>query len=230
MWAERARTGGAGQARAVRTAHGELQGQPSSHGGARGHPGGDTGATAQGGPGAPRPARQDRGTGRAGAPGRVPDPRRQRPQRRSHDAGLAARKARTRCRPRRTRPRGSERTVNANQKVLQKILVVRYSALGDVVLATSVLDPLLATFPGARIEWVTDAAYAPLLEGLPQIAAVHTLDREGPQSAVSLRDRLSRRFDLAIDLQNKVRSAVIARAAAPRRVTFRRRPAGRALL
>jgi heptosyltransferase-2 len=116
--------------------------------------------------------------------------------------------------------------VNANQK----ILVVRYSALGDVVLATSVLDPLLATFPGARIEWVTDRLYAPLLEGLPQIAAVHALDREGPQSAISLRDRLSRRFDLAIDLQNKVRSAVIARAAAPQHVTFRRRSAGRALL
>ncbi len=116
--------------------------------------------------------------------------------------------------------------MNANPK----ILVVRYSALGDVVLATSVLDPLLAAFPGARIEWVTDALYAPLLEGLPQISAVHVLGREGLEAAVSLRDRLRRRFDLAIDLQNKVRSAVIARAAAPRLVTFRRRTAGRAVL
>ena len=47
------------------------------------------------------------------------------------------------------------------------ILVVRYSALGDVVLATSILEPLRARFPRARIEWVTDALYAPLLEGLP---------------------------------------------------------------
>ena len=111
-----------------------------------------------------------------------------------------------------------------------KILIVRYSALGDVVLATSVLDPLLARFPGARLEWVTDTAYAPLLEGLPQIAAVHRLSRVGPGAALELRDRLRRRFDLAIDLQNKVRSALIARAAAPRRVTFRRRNAGQALL
>ncbi len=111
-----------------------------------------------------------------------------------------------------------------------KILVVRYSALGDVVLATSVLDPLLAQFPGARIEWVTDRSYVPLLEGLPQIAAVHPLDRQGTGSALSLRDQLRRRFDVAVDLQNKVRSAILARAAAPARVTFRRRSAGRAIL
>jgi heptosyltransferase-2 len=111
-----------------------------------------------------------------------------------------------------------------------KILIVRYSALGDVVLATCVLDPLLEAFPGAHIEWVTDALYAPLLAGLPQIAAVHTLGREGPQAALLLRDRLRRRFDIAIDLQNKIRSAIITRAAAPRHLTFRRRTTGRALL
>jgi heptosyltransferase-2 len=49
-------------------------------------------------------------------------------------------------------------------------------------------------------------------------------------AAIALRDRLRRRFDVAIDLQNKIRSGVIARAAAPRRLTFRRRTAGRAVL
>jgi heptosyltransferase II len=111
-----------------------------------------------------------------------------------------------------------------------RILIVRYSALGDVVLATSVLEPLRERFPEARIEWVTDALYAPLLEGLPGIAEVHRLERDGPGGAVVLADRLRRRFDLAIDLQNKLRSRLLARAAAPERITFRRRSAGRALL
>jgi heptosyltransferase-2 len=103
------------------------------------------------------------------------------------------------------------------------ILVVRYSALGDVVLATSVLEPLRRRFPDARIEWVTDALYAPLLEGLPEIARVHRLARDGEHRASEVAARLRGKYDLAIDLQNKVRSAVVARAAAPRRVTFRRR-------
>lgn len=110
-----------------------------------------------------------------------------------------------------------------------RILVLRYSALGDVVLATSILAPLRARFPEARIEWATDALYAPLLEGLPEVAEVHRLER-GNGGAVLLRDRLRRRFDLAIDLQNKLRSRLIARAAAPERITFKRRSAGRALL
>lgn len=110
------------------------------------------------------------------------------------------------------------------------ILVVRYSALGDVVLATSILEPLRARFPKARIEWVTDPLYAPLLEGLPELARVHRLTREGQSSAVALAARLRGRFDLAIDLQNKLRSAVVARSAAPLRAAFRRRTAARALL
>lgn len=111
-----------------------------------------------------------------------------------------------------------------------KILIVRYSALGDVVLATSVLDPLLERFPGAEVEWVTDPLYAPLLEGLPGVRAVHRLDRGGAGPALALRERLRARFDLAIDLQHKVRSAIVSGAAAPRRLTFRRRTARGAVL
>lgn len=110
------------------------------------------------------------------------------------------------------------------------ILVVRYSALGDVVLATSILEPLRARYPRARIEWVTDPLYAPLLEGLPEIARVHRIARDGPDSAVGLAARLRGRFDVAVDLQNKVRSAIVARSAAPLRTAFRRRTAVRALL
>ncbi len=111
----------------------------------------------------------------------------------------------------------------------RSILVLRYSALGDAVLATSVIDPLLERFPGARIEWVTGPAYAPLLQGLPQLAAVHRLE-SGLRGALALRERLRGRFDLAVDLQHKVRSALVARAAAPRRIAFRRRTAAEAAL
>ncbi len=111
-----------------------------------------------------------------------------------------------------------------------RILVLRYSALGDVVLATSVLEPLRRRFPGARIEWVTDPLYASLLEGLPEIAAVHPLSRDGQGGALSVAARVRGRFDLSIDLQNKVRSALVARSAAPLRTAFRRRSAAQAIL
>ena len=111
-----------------------------------------------------------------------------------------------------------------------RILVVRYSALGDVVLATSILAPLRALFPAARIEWVTSPGAAPLLEGLPELAAVHRLGREGEAAPAALRARLRGRFDLAIDLQEKAKSVLLVRAAAPRRLYFHRRTLGQALL
>jgi len=113
---------------------------------------------------------------------------------------------------------------------VRRVLIIRYSALGDVVLATSVLQPLRALFPEARLEWVTSPAYAPLLAGLPELAAVHGLARAGPDGPAGLRARLRGRFDLAIDLQEKVKSGWLAWSAAPRRLHFHRRSAGEALL
>jgi heptosyltransferase-2 len=111
----------------------------------------------------------------------------------------------------------------------ERILVIRYSALGDVVLATSVLEPLRRRFPGARIEWVTSPSVAPLLEGLPGIAAVHRLGTQGDATVRALARRLRGRFDLAIDLQEKVKSRWLAMSAAPRRLYFHRRTFGEAL-
>jgi heptosyltransferase-2 len=104
-----------------------------------------------------------------------------------------------------------------------RVLVVRYSALGDVVLATTILAPLRARFADLHLEWVTDPLYAPLLEGLPDVAAVHALRRGKGGNSAQLRRDLRGRFDIAIDLQNKLRTALHVREAAPRRITFRRR-------
>ena len=62
------------------------------------------------------------------------------------------------------------------------------------------------------------ALYAPLLEGLPELARVHRLGPRRLRRRWNLAVTLRGRFDLAINLQNKVKSAVVARAAAPQLV------------
>lgn len=52
------------------------------------------------------------------------------------------------------------------------ILIVRTSALGDVVQALPVLTALRRHLPEARIGWVVEAAFAPLLEGHPALDEV----------------------------------------------------------
>ena len=110
---------------------------------------------------------------------------------------------------------------------MKSILLIRYSALGDVVLATSVVAPLREKHPGVRIEWVTDAAYAGLLEGV--VDRVIPLSRKDPTSRAAVLRDVKGRFDLAIDLQNKLWSLRVARAAAPKRLRFVRRTALQAL-
>ncbi|MDP1827186.1 MAG: glycosyltransferase family 9 protein [Archangium sp.] len=104
---------------------------------------------------------------------------------------------------------------------MKSILLIRYSALGDVVLATSLIAPLREKFPGARIEWVTEAAFAGLLEGV--VDRVIPLSRKDPVSRAGVLRDVKGRFDLAIDLQNKLWSIRVARAAAPKRLRFVRR-------
>lgn len=104
---------------------------------------------------------------------------------------------------------------------VKSILLIRYSALGDVVLATSLVAPLRAQFPGTRIEWLTDRNIAPLLEGV--VDRVIPFSRKDAVSRAAAMLDVKGRFDLAIDLQNKLWSLRVARVAAPERKRFVRR-------
>jgi heptosyltransferase-2 len=56
-----------------------------------------------------------------------------------------------------------------------RILVIRCGAVGDTVLATCVLDPILARWPDARIEWLATPGAAALFGADPRIAQLHRL-------------------------------------------------------
>jgi len=54
---------------------------------------------------------------------------------------------------------------------MERILIVRMSALGDIVHALPVLAALRRAWPAAKVDWIVDEAYAPILslaEGLNQ--------------------------------------------------------------
>src|SRR5262249_36536091 len=103
----------------------------------------------------------------------------------------------------------------------RRILIVRYSALGDVVLATSVLEPLRRRFPTAELEWITNAAYAPLLDGLPELSRVYPLTRWGVRdSPIPFALKFRGRFDLVVDLQHRAGGWVATVGSAPRRLVI----------
>lgn len=95
----------------------------------------------------------------------------------------------------------------------QKILVIRLSSLGDVVLATPALRALHQRFPKAEIHVATRTEYAPLVFPSPWVNRVQTLDRKEEKGFVAyLKGIRQEEYDLVVDLHATLRSRMIAQA------------------
>jgi heptosyltransferase-1 len=105
-----------------------------------------------------------------------------------------------------------------------RVLIVRVGAMGDVVHALWAVAALRKARPDWEIDWVVDARWAPLLvdaEGLgPVVGRVFLAEtrlwKRGPMSAATVRSVMElrrelrgRRYDLVVDMQGTLRSAVI---------------------
>ena len=97
---------------------------------------------------------------------------------------------------------------------MRNILIVKPSALGDVIQATCIL-PLLKTYaPGSRISWLVFEHNAEVVRNHPLIDHVISINRSGsflPQFPGLLRKLREARFDTVIDLQCLLRSAFLSR-------------------
>jgi len=89
------------------------------------------------------------------------------------------------------------------------ILVVRLSALGDILHTLPAVATLGHSFPGAQITWAVKPQWSVLLRDNPFVAKV--LPIEWPRGGLG-------RFDLAIDFQGLLKSAAVARVSRANRV------------
>jgi heptosyltransferase-1 len=100
-----------------------------------------------------------------------------------------------------------------------RILVVRLSAMGDVVNTLPAAASLKHGIPHSIISWIVEPRWAPLLEGNPYLDEVIPFDRRSFAGLRSAWGRLREQpFDLAVDFQGLVKSAVVASAAHARQV------------
>lgn len=113
----------------------------------------------------------------------------------------------------------------------RRILLIKLSALGDVVQTVPVLNKLRRRYPAARIDWLLTPAFAELLQGHPAVTRLMLFEREQwstPWSALmSLRrlaaDLRAADYDLVVDLHGQLRSALLTLATgAPIRIGFDR--------
>jgi ADP-heptose:LPS heptosyltransferase len=100
----------------------------------------------------------------------------------------------------------------------RRILVVKLSALGDVIQALAPLKAIRAAHPKAEITWLTTPPFAELARLCPFVDTVWTGGRpRGPAAWLSLIAQVrAGRFDLVYDLQGVARTSLLHAALGPR--------------
>lgn len=101
----------------------------------------------------------------------------------------------------------------------KSILIVRLGAMGDIVHALPAAASLKHSFPHARVTWVVQEQWVPLLEGNGFVDRIVVFKRREPGSwAATRRELRQERYDLAVDFQGLIKSALIAHLAGPEKI------------
>lgn len=96
-----------------------------------------------------------------------------------------------------------------------RILILRFSSLGDVVLTTAAVHALAAKYPDAELVVATKHDYVPLFDNCPFQLTIKPLSAS--QSVAAYIDSLGNRsFDIIVDLHGSLRSrAIVGRLQSP---------------
>src|SRR4051812_34335489 len=95
--------------------------------------------------------------------------------------------------------------------IVRKILIIRFSSIGDIVLTSPLLRALRTTFPDARIDFLTKTPFVDLVRFNPHISSVIGFDADGPSGNThGLAERIRQeRYNVILDLHNNLRSAYV---------------------
>lgn len=99
-----------------------------------------------------------------------------------------------------------------------RILIIRLSAIGDVIRVLPALHALRDLHPHAQIDWAVEPKAAAVLEAHPALDQVHLFDRTGTalEQARKFKEFCARlrteRYDIVLDFHGILKSGVMARA------------------
>ncbi len=87
-----------------------------------------------------------------------------------------------------------------------KILVIRFSSIGDIVLTSPVVQALKEADENREIHFLTKNIYSGLLESSPYVDEIHCIAKDINEVIDELREH---QFDLIVDLHNNLRSRLL---------------------
>jgi len=112
---------------------------------------------------------------------------------------------------------------------MQRILVIQTAFIGDVILATALLEKLHQTYPTAEIDFLVRKGNESLVKDHPWLHAVLVLNKKEKWKSLRqlLRHIRRRRYDVVVNVQRFFASGLLtALSGAPQRIGFRKNPMG----
>lgn len=100
---------------------------------------------------------------------------------------------------------------------MKKILLIRFSSIGDLVLTTPIIRALNQQLEGSEIHFLTKKRFVGILENSPYLNKVHSFDENLSEVIPQLKQE---RFDLIIDLHKNLRSNLVKRKLMVKSISF----------
>jgi heptosyltransferase-2 len=108
--------------------------------------------------------------------------------------------------------------------IMKKILVIRLSSLGDVILTTPLLRKLKEIYPDSKIDFCTKQEYAELLSFNPNISNIIETENELTFSKLRVLKKKLRKekYDFIIDAHNKLNTFYLRLSLKGKKLVFRK--------
>lgn len=116
-----------------------------------------------------------------------------------------------------------------NLSKINKILIIRLSSLGDVLLTTPLIRTLKSSYPNLQIDFIVRSEYESTLKFNPNINNLITLERNYKKEKVRSQI-IKENYDLIVDLQNNLRSRYLTHGYSLKTVRYKKPYLSRILL
>ena len=109
-----------------------------------------------------------------------------------------------------------------------KIAILKLSALGDIIHSAFILQFIKAKIPTAQIDWIVEEGFAQILEHNPDISSIKKINLKSLKKDKTklfseikkIKSYANANYDIVIDLQGLLKSAITARLLRSRVVGF----------
>jgi len=98
-----------------------------------------------------------------------------------------------------------------------KVLIIRFSSIGDIVLTTPIIRCLKKQIPNCEVHFLTKKSFHSILKHNTYISKIHTIEKNVSECVAELKKE---KFDFVVDLHHNLRSAQVKRALGTKKSSF----------